>query len=218
MTAAAATAAADHGDGRCHPSPSSAALRENYSNESADMRTLDTIGISARGHRTVSGRPAVLDQGTVDELLSAEEFPAEFDESVDNSTLYAEYRRLAAEQAALRRLASLVARGVEPSKVFEAVTDEMRRCVQVTRAGLLRYESNGEVTIVGAAYHSDAPAKWPVGTRYPIGRDTLAAVVRRTGRAARLDTYDNVAGALAARMRKVGVRAAVACRGNQPPT
>jgi hypothetical protein len=67
------------------------------------MRTLETVGISARGHRAVSGRrPALLDQGTVDELLSAEEFPAEFDESVDNSTLYAEYRRLAAEQAALR--------------------------------------------------------------------------------------------------------------------
>ena len=147
---------------------------------------------------------------TVDELLSAEEFPAEFDESVDNSTLYAEYRRLAAEQAALRRLASLVARGVEPSEVFEAVTDEMRRCVQATRAGLLRYESNGEVTIVGAAYDSDPPLKSPVGTRFPIGSDTLAAVVRRTGRAARLDTYANVAGPLAARMRDAGVRATVA--------
>ena len=175
------------------------------------MRTLETVGISARGHRAVSGRrPALLDQGTVDELLSAEEFPAEFDESVDNSTLYAEYRRLAAEQAALRRLASLVARGVEPSEVCEAVTDEMRRCAQATRAGLLRYESNGEVTIVGAAYDSDPPLKSPVGTRFPIGSDTLAAVVRRTGRAARLDAYANVAGPLAARMRNAGVRATVA--------
>jgi hypothetical protein len=48
--------------------------------------------------------------------------------------------------------------------VFEAVTDEMRRCVQATRAGLLRYELNGEVTIVGAAYDSDPPLKSPVGT------------------------------------------------------
>ena len=170
---------------------------------------MHAIGISARGNRTVSSRPALIDEDAVAGLLTAEEFPAECDEPLDNGKLYAEYRRLAAEQAALRRVATLVARGVEPAEVFDAVTDEMRRCVPATNAGLLRYESTGEVTIVGAAYHSDAPAKWPVGTRYPIGRDTLAAVVRRTGRAARLDTYDNVAGALAARMRKVGVRAAV---------
>ena len=173
------------------------------------MRTLDTVGITARGHRTVSGRPALLDEGAADERLTAQECPVEFDESTDNATLYAEYRRLAAEQAALRRIAMLVARGVEPAEVFEAVTDEMRRCVQATRAGLLRYESSGEVTLVGAAYHSDPPATSPVGTRFPIGSDTLAALVRRTGRPARLDTYDNVAGALAARMREAGVRAAV---------
>jgi PucR C-terminal helix-turn-helix domain/GAF domain/GGDEF-like domain len=176
----------------------------------AAMRTLDTIGISARGHRTVSSRPALLDENVVNGLLTAEQFPAEFDESVDNATLYAEYRRLAAEQAALRRLASLVARGVEPSEVFEAVTDEMRRCVQATRAALLRYESNGEVTFVGAACDSDTPPKSPVNTRFPIGTASLAAVVRRTGQAARLDTYENVAGASAARGRAEGVSAAVA--------
>lgn len=43
------------------------------------------------------------------------------DLSPENAQLYAEYRRLAAEQAALRRLATLVARGVEPSEVFDAV-------------------------------------------------------------------------------------------------
>jgi hypothetical protein len=174
------------------------------------MRTLDTLGTSARGHRTVSSRPALLDANVAKELLTAEEFPAEFDESVDNATLYAEYRRLAAEQAALRRLASLVARGVKPSEVFEAVTDEMRRCVHATRAALLRYESNDEVTFVGAACDSDTPMKSPVDTRFPIGTSSLAAVVRRTGQAARLDTHENVAGAPAARMRAEGVSAALA--------
>ena len=112
------------------------------------MRTLDTVGITARGHRTVSGRPALLDEGAADERLTAQECPVEFDESTDNATLYAEYRRLAAEQAALRRIAMLVARGVEPAEVFEAVTDEMRRCVQATRAGLLRYESSGVFVLI----------------------------------------------------------------------
>jgi hypothetical protein len=127
------------------------------------MRTLNTIGISARGHRTVSSPADVLGGLAVDVLQIAEERSAELDESVDSATLYAEYRRLAAEQAALRRLATLVAGGVEPSKVFDAVTDEMRRSVPAARAGLLRYESTGEVTIVGAAYESDAPANSPVG-------------------------------------------------------
>jgi hypothetical protein len=174
------------------------------------MRTLNTIGISARGHRTVSTPADVLGGLAVDVLQIAEDLSAELDESVDSATLYAEYRRLAAEQAALRRLATLVAGGVEPSKVFDAVTDEMRRSVPAARAGLLRYESTGEVTIVGAAYESDAPANSPVGTRYPIGSDTLAAVVRHTGQAARIETYENVAGPLAAHIRKAGIRTAVA--------
>ena len=52
--------------------------------------------------------------------------------------------------------------------------------------------------------------KWPVGTRTPIEGNTLAAVVQRTGRPARMDTYDNVTGTLAELVRAIGVRAAVA--------
>ncbi|MDT5232545.1 MAG: hypothetical protein QOI39_3045, partial [Mycobacterium sp.] len=70
-----------------------------------------------------------IDDDAVDELLTAEELAAEFDENLDDSTLSAKYRRLAAEQAALRRLATLVARGVEPVEVFGAVAEEIRRCV-----------------------------------------------------------------------------------------
>ena len=77
----------------------------------------------------------------MDGLLTAEEFAAEFDESVDDGKLHAEYRRLAAEQAALRRLATLVARGVEPLEVFGAVAEEMRRCVPADTAGLWRFET-----------------------------------------------------------------------------
>ena len=51
--------------------------------------------------------------------------------------------------------------------------------------------------------------KWPVGTRTPIEGNTLASMVQRTGRPARMDSYENVAGVLAARVRAVGIRAAV---------
>ena len=50
-----------------------------------------------------------IDEDAVDGLLTADEFAAEFDENRDDAKLYAEYRRLAAEQAALRRVATLVA-------------------------------------------------------------------------------------------------------------
>jgi hypothetical protein len=146
----------------------------------------------------------------MDELLTDGELAAaQLDLSQDNARLYAEYRRLAEEQAALRRLATLVARGVEPSEVFDAVVNEMRRCLWAERAGLWRYEPNGEITLLAGDYGSQAPVGWPVGTRTPIGDSTLAATVQRTGRPARMDSYENSVGSIAARVRAVGVRATV---------
>ena len=146
----------------------------------------------------------------IDELPIIEEPPGgRPHESVDNGRLYAEYRRLAAEQAALRRLATLVARGVEPLEVFGAVADEMRRCVPADTAGLWRFETDREITIVAAAADPAALARWPVGTRTPVQGDTIATLVQRSGRPARIDSYDTVAGPIAARVRAVGVRAAV---------
>jgi hypothetical protein len=152
-----------------------------------------------------------IDEHAVDALLTAEELAAaaEFDENLDGGKLYAEYRRLVAEQAALRRLATLVARGVEPVEVFGAVAEEMRRCVPADTAGLWRFETDREITIVAAAADPEALARWPVGTRTPVEGNTLATLVQRSGRPARIDSYDNVAGPIAARVRAVGVRAAV---------
>jgi sugar diacid utilization regulator len=135
----------------------------------------------------------------------------QLDLSLDNALLYTEYHRLADEQAALRRLAALVARGAEPSEVFDAVVNEMRRCVSTQTAGIWRYESSGEITKVATADHPAAQCltKWPVGTRIPIDGDTLAAMVLRTGQPARMDSYESVAGSAAARVRQSGVHAAV---------
>jgi sugar diacid utilization regulator len=150
------------------------------------------------------------DEDAMDGLLTAEE-PADGrpHESVDSAQLHAKYRRLAADQAALRRLATLVARGVGSLEVFGAVADEMRRCVPADTAGLWHFETNGEITIVAAAADPAALTKWPVGSRTPVEGNTLATLVQRCGRPARIDSYDNVAGSIAARVREVGVRAAV---------
>src|SRR5271154_2194976 len=151
-----------------------------------------------------------IDQVAADGGLTAAEFPNErFDKSVGSTQLHAEYRRLVAEQAALRRLATLVARGVGSLEVFGAVAEEMRRCVPAVTAGLWRFETDGEITIVAAAAHPAALKKWPVGTRTTLEGTTLAALVQHSGRPARIDSYDNIATPIAARVRAVGVRAAV---------
>ena len=150
-----------------------------------------------------------VDEDAVDALLTAEDFAAEFDENLHDANVYAEYRRLAAEQAALRRVATLVARGVEPLAVFGAVAEEMRRCLPADTAGLWRFDTDGQITIVAAAAHPAALTKWPVGTRTTLEGNTIAAMVQRSGRPARIDSYDNIAAPIAARVRAVGVRAAV---------
>jgi signal transduction histidine kinase len=129
--------------------------------------------------------------------------------SLDNAQVYAEFRRIADDQAALRRVATLVARGVEPSEVFAAVTEEMRRTLQELTAGLWRFETTGEITLLAAAADPALRAKWPVGTRTPVEGDNLASEVLRTGRPARMDAYEGAGGSIAARVRQLGVRAAV---------
>jgi sugar diacid utilization regulator len=151
-----------------------------------------------------------IDEDAVDGLLTAKE-PADGQthKSVDSTQLYTEYRRLVAEQAALRRVATLVARGVGSLEIFGAVAEEMRRCVPGDTAGLWRFDTDGEVIIVAAAADPAVLARWPVGTRITLEGNTIAAIVQRGGRPARIDSYDNVAGPIAARVRAVGVRAAV---------
>jgi hypothetical protein len=151
----------------------------------------------------------MVEEDAVNELLAAEDLAAEFDEDLDDANFYAEYRRLAVEQAALRRVAALVARGVGPLEVFGAVAEEMRRCVPAHTAGLWRFETDGEITMVAAAAHPAALTKWPVCTRTRLEGSSIADMVQRSARPARIDSYDNVAGSIAARVRAAGVRAAV---------
>ncbi len=140
---------------------------------------------------------------------SAEECAAEFDDNLDYGRLHAEYQRLAAEQAALRRVSALVARGVGPLEVFVAVAEEIRRCVPAVAAGLWRFEMDGTITVVAVATDPEMPARCAVGTRIPMDGSTIAELVQRSGRPARIDNYDDIAGSITARVRAVSVRAAV---------
>ncbi|HEX3536952.1 MAG TPA: DUF4118 domain-containing protein, partial [Stellaceae bacterium] len=117
---------------------------------------------------------------------------------------------LAERQAALRRVATLIARGVSPAEVFAAVAEEVALCLHVEMAGVMRYEADGAATIVSGRFESESQKRTLMGSRWSLEGDNIPAMILRTGRAARMDTFDNAAGALAAGFRELGVRCAVA--------
>jgi len=106
--------------------------------------------------------------------------------SLDNAQLYAGFRRIADEQAALRRVATLVARGVGPDPVFAAVAEEVGVLFGADTAAVVRFEPDAQVTVMGGYGGAHSRPGWR-GTLDP--RLALASV-QATGRAARRDTDD----------------------------
>jgi PAS domain S-box-containing protein len=118
-----------------------------------------------------------------------------------------ELRLLAEEQAALRRVATLVAQGVSPTQIFAAVCEEAGRLLGADTTDLIRYEAGGTATIVAA--RGEERAALPVGLHVTLDGESVMALVLRTGRAARVDDYQEATGAMARRAHDVGVRSAV---------
>jgi signal transduction histidine kinase len=111
---------------------------------------------------------------------------------------------LAGEQAALRRVATLVARETAPEDVFASVTEEIGRLLGVDIATMLRFETDGTATVVAA--WSDSRLYIPVGTRVSLEGENVAAAVQGSGRPARIDDFTHRRGSLAASLRELGVR------------
>src|SRR6185437_4212518 len=129
--------------------------------------------------------------------------------SLDNTQLYAQYRRVADEQAALRRVAMLVARAARPEEVFTAVAAEAGSLLGVDHAFLVRYEPPDALEVVGTWLRTGAEPPTPVGSRMPLGGHNVSALVYQTGRPARVD-YDNASGVVAEiAVRDWGARSAV---------
>jgi signal transduction histidine kinase len=103
--------------------------------------------------------------------------------------------RLAEEQAALRRVATLVARATPPEEVFAAVAGEVGRLLAVDFAVLVRYDPQDMLEVVGTWVRTGAPAPTPVGGRLPLGGRNVTTVVYETGRPARID-YSDVSGVI----------------------
>jgi GAF domain-containing protein len=118
-----------------------------------------------------------------------------------------EFRVLAEEQAALRRVATLVARGAPPEEVFAAVTEEVARLLPTELSNMNRFDPDGAFTIVGSV--GSAAKRWPVGSRWPLAGKNLATIVLETARPARVEDYAEASGAHVDHARAGGIRSSV---------
>jgi signal transduction histidine kinase len=117
---------------------------------------------------------------------------------------------LVREHAALRRVATLVAREISPAELFAAVTRETGELLGAQRATLLRVESPQWARVVAAWSNGEAPPV-PVGHRGAIdqGRGILGRMLQ-SARPVRIEDFDEVGGVVAALMRELGIRGAAA--------
>jgi signal transduction histidine kinase len=130
--------------------------------------------------------------------------------AIANAQARVEVRGYADEQAALRRVATLVARAAPPEDVFAAVTAEVGRLLSCELAVLNRYDPDGAAaTVVGAWARTGAPLPLPVGTRWSVGGRNVTTLVFTTGRAARIDDYADATGPAADLSRERGIRSIV---------
>jgi PAS domain-containing protein len=116
-------------------------------------------------------------------------------------------RALADEQAALRRVATLVAEGASPSAVLDAVAAEMEALLDADQVALNRFEPGDEIVVL--AHRGLDIDRTPVGSRVSIEGRSATAEVRRTGRPARIEGYEGAEGPLAALARATGLRSSV---------
>jgi signal transduction histidine kinase len=118
-------------------------------------------------------------------------------------------RTLAAEQTALRRVATLVASEPEPRRVFEHVTEEVSRLLGVAGAAIMQYDGQHTARVVGTWSH-DGRISFPAGATLDLDGDTVVAKVLRTGTAQRLERYAEARGTLAQTLHEFGYGGAVA--------
>jgi signal transduction histidine kinase len=143
---------------------------------------------------------------------SAERFPedaetriAAFTElvatAISNTQAREAVAQLVDEQAALRRVATLVAQGVRPAEIFSAVSIEIDRLVG-SAAAVLKFEHDGPaVVVVGVSSGFDVS----IGTRLEFQGGMAPAEVYRTWRSSRVDAMDrpSVPGPAAAAARRL---------------
>jgi PAS domain S-box-containing protein len=155
------------------------------------------------------GGPALLVTAGIDLSASTPSFADEGAFEGDPEAKLAEIGRLAQEQRALRRVATLVASEATPERVFTAVSEECARVLEVNASAVFRYEGDDTATIVGRHSREDGSDAFMLGLRLPAGEDTGIGQVLRTGAPARIHDYTDRSGEIADSMRKMSYRSSV---------
>jgi PAS domain S-box-containing protein len=99
-----------------------------------------------------------------------------------------EVSRLASEQRALRRVATLVAREASHDRVFTAVSEECARVLQVNTSAVLRYDGGDTATVVGRTSR-DSTDVFRIGETIAAARSSAVGEVLKTGSPARFDDW-----------------------------
>jgi GAF domain-containing protein len=115
--------------------------------------------------------------------------------------------RLADEQAALRRLATLVAAGAPAGDVFAAVAQEVSHVFDLPLVAVSRYEPDRSIVVLATG----SDPLFPVGSRWPLDGPSNSATILETGRPARRDDYQGLSGTLAEYARSNGWSSAAGC-------
>ena len=125
--------------------------------------------------------------------------------AVSNAQAREDLQRLADQQTALRRVATLVVQGKAEADVFALAAREVAQVFGVPTVTIDRYDSDAHSTVVASV---DDPG-FPVGSRWPLDGPSLGATVLETGRAARIEDYTDLQSTSAAAMRAWSIRSAV---------
>src|SRR5262249_10999495 len=125
--------------------------------------------------------------------------------AVANAEAHLVLRTAAEEQGAPGRVATLVAGGAAPEQVFAAVVDEVSSLLGLERIELVRYDGDDSATVMAASGEHPFPA----GSTWSLDDPSVMARVARTKRAARIDDYGRLEGAIARAARSGGFRSAI---------
>jgi PAS domain S-box-containing protein len=111
---------------------------------------------------------------------------------------------LEAQQAALRRVAMLVAGGAASPEVFAAIAREVAQVLDVALVVIWRNETDRVSAVAGA--WADRPHPFQAGTTWPVEERTAAALLPDIGRPARIEGFGEIGGVIPDAIAATGIR------------
>jgi signal transduction histidine kinase len=128
--------------------------------------------------------------------------------AIANAEARAEAARLAREQAALRRVATLVAHEAPQAEVFTAIAEEIGQLLGTEENRVMRYEDDHGAVVVASS--GEVEEAFAIGSHLPLEGQNAVSRVFQTRRPVRIDDYETASGPVADDARSIGIRCAVA--------